>query len=116
MATLPFKGGKVKYFNVIRRMGGNVKVIAPKELLPNDIESWGVEIYHDMDEGIQNCDVIMMLRLQLERMEDAKVKINPEFNKLYGLNHERLKTVKDDVLINAPGPINRGVEISKNWR
>ncbi|MGB1360744.1 MAG: aspartate carbamoyltransferase catalytic subunit [Alphaproteobacteria bacterium] len=98
--------------SLLRRMGANVRVIAPKELLPSDIDSWGVEIHNDMDEGIKDCDVIMMLRLQLERMQDTKITDKEEFNKLYGLNHDRLAGAKPDVLLMHPGPINRGVEIS----
>ena len=93
-------------------LGGDVNIIAPKELIPSGIDSWGVSVFNDMDEGIKNCDVIMMLRLQIERMQETKISDKQVYHKLYGLNHERLENAKKDVLVMHPGPINRGVEIS----
>ena len=97
---------------LIKMLGGDVNIIAPKELIPSGIDSWGVSVFNDMDEGIKNCDVIMMLRLQIERMQETKISDKQVYHKLYGLNHERLENAKKDVLVMHPGPINRGVEIS----
>lgn len=97
---------------LIKMLGGDVNIIAPKELIPSGIDNWEVSVFNDMDEGIKNCDVIMMLRLQMERMQETKISDKQAYHKLYGLNHERLENAKKDVLVMHPGPINRGVEIS----
>jgi len=94
---------------LIKMLGGDVNIIAPKELIPSGIDNWGVSVFNDMDEGIKNCDVIMMLRLQMERMQETKISDKQAYHKLYGLNHERLENAKKDVLVMHPGPINRGV-------
>jgi len=97
---------------LIKMLGGNVNIIAPKELMPSDINNWGVSAFNDMDEGIKDCDVIMMLRLQIERMQETQISDKHSYHKLYGLNHKRLDNAKKNVLVMHPGPINRGVEIS----
>ncbi|NOX07915.1 MAG: aspartate carbamoyltransferase catalytic subunit [Gammaproteobacteria bacterium] len=90
---------------------GEVRVVAPKTLLPKYAEDLGVKIYHDMDEGINDADVIIMLRLQRERMKGARLPSEHEYFQLYGLTEKRMQYAQKDVLVMHPGPINRGVEI-----
>ncbi len=90
---------------------GEVRVIAPKTLIPAGVEKMGVNVFHHLDEGIEDVDVVIMLRLQRERMQTALLPSEREFFKLYGLTEERLKRAKPDAIVMHPGPINRGVEI-----
>ncbi|MBU0654359.1 MAG: aspartate carbamoyltransferase catalytic subunit [Gammaproteobacteria bacterium] len=90
---------------------GEVRVVAPKTLVPAGIEKMGVSVFHNMDEGIADADVVIMLRLQRERMQTALLPSEREFFKLYGLTEERMKLAKPDAIVMHPGPINRGVEI-----
>lgn len=90
---------------------GEVRVIAPKTLLPVDTEKLGVKVYTDMDEGLRDVDVVIMLRLQRERMGSALLPSEREFFKLYGLTEKRLELTRSDAIVMHPGPINRGVEI-----
>ncbi|MBP9712744.1 MAG: aspartate carbamoyltransferase catalytic subunit [Sterolibacterium sp.] len=88
-----------------------VRVIAPKTLLPTDVERLGVRVFHDMSEGLRGVDVIMMLRLQNERMNGALLPSSQEYFKSYGLTAEKLALAKPDAIVMHPGPMNRGVEI-----
>lgn len=88
-----------------------VRVIAPKTLLPPFIEGFGVKVFHDLNSGLADVDVVMMLRLQTERMDSAFLPSQSEFYRLYGLTRERLVLAKPDAIVMHPGPINRGVEI-----
>jgi len=88
-----------------------IRVIAPKTLLPPCPEALGVHVYHDIEAGLQDVDVIIMVRLQNERMKSALLPSTKEFFKHYGLTPERLALAKPDAIIMHPGPINRGVEI-----
>jgi len=88
-----------------------VRVIAPKTLIPSNVRSLGVHVYHDLDQGIKDVDVIIMLRLQRERMSSALLPSEQEYFKLFGLTQARLQHSKPDVIVMHPGPINRGVEI-----
>jgi aspartate carbamoyltransferase catalytic subunit len=88
-----------------------IRVIAPKTLLPTGIEQLGVHVYHDMAEGLKDVDVIAMLRLQNERMAGAFLPSTQEFFKYYGLTPEKLALAKPDAIVMHPGPMNRGVEI-----
>ncbi len=92
-------------------MGARVRVVAPPTLLPLDIERMGVEVHHHMESGLADCDIVMMLRLQTERMQGAFVPSIREYFHFYGLDYEKLKVAKPDALIMHPGPMNRGVEI-----
>ncbi|MDW5415046.1 aspartate carbamoyltransferase catalytic subunit [Iodobacter sp. CM08] len=89
----------------------DIRVIAPKTLLPTGIEQLGVHVYHDMAEGLKDVDVIAMLRLQNERMAGAFLPSTQEFFKYYGLTPEKLALAKPDAIVMHPGPMNRGVEI-----
>jgi aspartate carbamoyltransferase catalytic subunit len=88
-----------------------VRVIAPKTLLPAQVETLGVTVSHTLAEGLQDIDVIVMLRLQKERMTSALLPSESEYFKCFGLTEERLKVAKPDAIVMHPGPINRGVEI-----
>jgi aspartate carbamoyltransferase catalytic subunit len=88
-----------------------VRVIAPKTLLPSDVEKLGVHVFHDMEAGIKDVDVVMMLRLQSERMSGAMLPSEQEYFKKFGLTLEKLAHAKPDAIVMHPGPMNRGVEI-----
>jgi aspartate carbamoyltransferase catalytic subunit len=88
-----------------------VRVIAPKTLLPQDVQRLGVQVYHDMEKGLRDVDVIMMLRLQNERMSGALLPSAQEYFKCYGLTPEKLALAHPDAIVMHPGPMNRGVEI-----
>ena len=88
-----------------------VRVIAPKTLLPVHVETLGVSVCHNLKEGLQDIDVIIMLRLQKERMTSALLPSESEYFKCFGLTEEKLKIAKPDAIVMHPGPINRGVEI-----
>jgi aspartate carbamoyltransferase catalytic subunit len=91
-----------------------VRVIAPKTLLPADVEKLGVQVFHDMKAGLKDVDVIMMLRLQNERMTGALLPSAQEYFKTFGLTQEKLKLAKPDAIVMHPGPMNRGVEIESH--
>ena len=93
---------------------GNVRVIAPKTLLPSGIEDMGVEVFNNMEEGIRDADVVIMLRLQKERMQGALLPSEQEYYQMYGLTEKRLSLAKPDAIVMHPGPINRGVEIESS--
>lgn len=88
-----------------------VRVIAPRTLLPAAVRSLGVHVYHDLKQGIRDVDVIIMLRLQKERMRGALLPSEHEYFQLFGLTEERLQIAKPDAIVMHPGPINRGVEM-----
>lgn len=92
-------------------LGADVRVVAPPTLMPPGIEAMGVTPCLNMDEGIEGADVVMMLRLQRERMAGAYVPSSREYMAFYGLTRERLSLASRDVLVLHPGPMNRGVEI-----
>jgi len=90
---------------------GEIRIIAPKTLVPQGIEKMGVNVYHDIEKGIKDVDVVIMLRLQHERMNTALLPSVREYYARYGLTEERLKLAKPDAIVMHPGPVNRGVEI-----
>ena len=91
-----------------------VRVIAPKTLLPSHVEKLGVRVFHDMEQGLKDVDVVMMLRLQNERMQSALLPSAQEYFKHYGLTQERLAHARPDAIVMHPGPMNRGVEIDSS--
>ncbi len=95
----------------LTKLGAKVKVICPPTLMPAGIENFGVDVFDSVDKGIKNADVIMALRLQLERQSKGFLPSLEEYFNLYGLTAKRLKLAKDDAIIMHPGPMNRGVEI-----
>ncbi len=88
-----------------------VRVVGPRTLVPSDMSSMGVRVFHNLEEGIKDCDVIIMLRLQNERMSGALLPSSQEYFKSFGLREKRLELAKPDAIVMHPGPINRGVEI-----
>ena len=92
-------------------MGARVRVVAPPTLLPRAADRLGVEVHHDMRAGLKDCDIVMMLRLQAERMQGAFVPSLREYFHFYGLDRAKLTAAKPDALVLHPGPMNRGVEI-----
>jgi aspartate carbamoyltransferase catalytic subunit len=97
---------------LLNALGAQVRVVAPSTLLPSGIERMGVIVARSMAEGLKDADVVMMLRLQRERMEGAFVPSVREYFRYFGLDAEKLKAAKDDALVMHPGPMNRGVEIA----
>lgn len=101
--------------HALRTLGAaEIRVIAPQTLLPRHIESLGVKVCTNMREGLKDVDVVMMLRLQKERMTSALLPSESEFYKLYGLTGDKLALAKPDAVVMHPGPINRGVEIASS--
>jgi aspartate carbamoyltransferase catalytic subunit len=96
---------------LLNEMGAHVRIIAPATLMPAEPEKLGAKIYNNMREGLKGVDIIMMLRLQLERMDSSFIPSVREYFHFYGLDESKLKEAKSDALIMHPGPINRGVEI-----
>ncbi len=97
--------------HLLNTMGARVRLIAPKTLIPPGIERMGVEVFHDMETGVKDCDIVMMLRLQRERMNGNFLPSIREYFHFFGLDYEKLSHAKKDALIMHPGPMNRGVEI-----
>ena len=97
--------------HLLNIMGARVRVIGPPTLIPSGVEKMGVEVFYDMEEGLKDCDIIMMLRLQTERMHGGYFPTVSEYFSLYGLDFDKLSHAKEDALILHPGPMNRGVEI-----
>ena len=91
-----------------------VRVIAPQTLLPSGVEALGVKVFHDMRAGLRDCDVVVMLRLQNERMKGAMLPSAQEYFKNYGLTAEKLALAREDAIVMHPGPMNRGVEIDSS--
>jgi aspartate carbamoyltransferase catalytic subunit len=98
--------------HVLNTLGARVRLVAPSTLLPPAADRLGAEVFTDMWEGLQGCDIVMMLRLQRERMQGAYVPSTREYYHFFGLDHDKLSHAKPDALIMHPGPMNRGVEIA----
>jgi aspartate carbamoyltransferase catalytic subunit len=99
---------------MLSQMGARVRLVGPPTLMPAGVERWGVEVFHDLRSGIAGVDVVMMLRLQIERMQGALVPSAREFNRLYGLDREKLALAAPHARVMHPGPMNRGVEIDSD--
>ncbi|WP_315920211.1 aspartate carbamoyltransferase catalytic subunit [Mesorhizobium sp. SP-1A] len=99
---------------LLNALGAQVRVVAPSTLLPTGIEQMGVIVHRSMAEGLKDADVVMMLRLQRERMEGAFVPSVREYFRYFGLDADKLKAAKPDALVMHPGPMNRGVEIASS--
>ena len=97
---------------LLNKLGAKVTLVAPPTLLPVGVSEWPVELSYDLDEVIESCDVIMMLRIQLERMQDSYFPTEREYARRYGLNSTRLSLLKSTAIVMHPGPMNRGLEIS----
>lgn len=99
---------------LLQLLGARVRLIGPPTLMPSGVERWGADVHASMREGLKGADVVMMLRLQLERMEGAFVPSKREFSWFYGLDQEKLALAKPGALVMHPGPMNRGVEIDSS--
>ena len=99
---------------LLNTLGARVRVIAPSTLLGRSIERLGVEVYTSMREGLADADIVMMLRLQRERMSSSLIPSTREYFHFFGLDYDKLARAKPDALIMHPGPMNRGVEIDSN--
>ncbi|WP_424138987.1 aspartate carbamoyltransferase catalytic subunit [Roseomonas chloroacetimidivorans] len=97
--------------HLLLAMNCRVRVVGPPTLIPSEIEELGVEVFHDMRAGLNDADVVMMLRLQKERMQGGLVPSAREFFRFYGLDAAKLRHAKPDAIVMHPGPMNRGVEI-----
>jgi aspartate carbamoyltransferase catalytic subunit len=100
--------------HLLSRMGATVRVVAPSTLLPSGIANFGVDVFRNMAEGIRGADVVMMLRLQQERMGGAFVPSLREYYQFYGLTESKLEEAQSHALVMHPGPMNRGVEIDSS--
>ncbi len=99
---------------LLSMLGCRVRLIGPPTLVPGDADRWGCEVFHDMKEGLKGCDVVMMLRLQLERMEGALIPSTREYFRFWGLDREKLAWAAPGAKVLHPGPMNRGVEIDSD--
>jgi aspartate carbamoyltransferase catalytic subunit len=96
---------------LLGKMENRVRLVGPRTLMPSGAADWGVEVFHDMREGLKDVDVVMMLRLQKERMDGAFIPSEREYFHRFGLDAEKLSYAKEDAIVMHPGPMNRGVEI-----
>ncbi|MBC7281551.1 aspartate carbamoyltransferase catalytic subunit [Hoeflea sp.] len=99
---------------LLNALGARVRVVAPSTLLPSGIADMGVEVFQSMEDGLRDADVVMMLRLQRERMAGSFVPSVREYFRYYGLDADKLKSAKPNALVMHPGPMNRGVEIASD--
>lgn len=97
---------------LLTKLGAKVVLVAPPTLLPVGVENWPVKISYDLDSQMEDCDVIMMLRIQQERMADSYFPTEREYSRRYGLNANRLSKLPKTAIVMHPGPMNRGLEIS----
>ena len=99
---------------LLQTLGARVRLVGPPTLMPAGVDRWGAEVFHDMREGVAGVDVVMMLRLQLERMTGALVPSTREYSRFFGLDREKLARAAPGVKVMHPGPMNRGVEIDSD--
>ena len=95
----------------LSKMGAEVRVCGPSTLMPSEVGKLGVKVYYKLDEAIRDVDVVMALRIQMERQKSGLFPSIREFTNLYGINKDRLKLAKEDVILMHPGPMNRGIEV-----
>ena len=96
---------------LLTMLGAEVNIVAPTNLMPKEIEKFGVNTFTNMNKGLKDCDIVMMLRLQNERMTGSFLSSNREYYEYYGLTPDKLDHAKPDAIIMHPGPMNRGIEI-----
>jgi len=97
---------------LLSKLGAQVILVAPPTLLPVGVESWPCEVSYDLDAVISSVDVVMMLRIQVERMTELFFPNAREYSRYFGLNNDRIKALKPDAIVMHPGPMNRGLEIT----
>jgi aspartate carbamoyltransferase catalytic subunit len=97
--------------HLLTKLGARVRLVAPRTLMPAGAATWGADVFTDMREGIRGADIIMMLRVQLERMTGSFLPSQREYFHFYGLDREKLALAKPGAFVMHPGPMNRGVEI-----
>lgn len=130
LLTIKLKKGSLKGLNVtiigdiahsrvarsniwsMKTCGMNVRIFAPPTMLPSGVDAFGVQVCADMDEAIKDTDVVIMLRIQRERMDKLLIPSEREYSKIFGLTPSVMEKAKKDILVMHPGPINRGVELS----
>ncbi len=100
--------------HLLTTMGAEVRLVAPRTLCISGAESMGVSVFHDLKKGIADCDIVMMLRIQNERMSGGFIPSTREYFRFFGLDREKLACAKPDALVMHPGPMNRGVEIDSD--
>lgn len=98
----------------LRKLGANVRLIGPPTLVPAFMKELGVDVYTDMNRGLEDVDIVMMLRIQMERQGKGFFPTTVEYFKNWGLTSERLSRARKNALVMHPGPMNRGVEISSD--
>lgn len=96
----------------LKKLGAKVRLIGPPTLIPNEIKGMGIDIFHNMEAGLKDVDVLMTLRIQLERQGKGFFPSTEEYSRNWGLTSERLSLAKDDAVVMHPGPMNRGIEIT----
>lgn len=96
----------------LRKLGANVRLIGPPTLVPETFNEEGVKVFHHMEEGLQGADVVMMLRIQMERQGGGFFPSTDEYSRIWGLNEERLEIADPEAIVMHPGPMNRGIEIT----
>ena len=99
---------------ILTKLGALINVIGPKTLIPKDLTQQNVNIYYDMKSGLKNCDIVMMLRIQKERIVGTHIPDEKEYFNKYGLDYKKLAYAKKKAFVMHPGPMNRGVEIDTN--
>ena len=99
---------------LLQMLGAEVRLVGPPTLMPSQVDRWNVAVHHNMREGIADCDVVMMLRLQLERMDGVMAPSQREYFRFFGLDREKLAYAAPHVRVMHPGPMNRGVEIDSD--
>tara|TARA_A100001015_G_scaffold164581_1_gene182992 strand:+ start:2782 stop:3687 length:906 start_codon:yes stop_codon:yes gene_type:complete len=99
---------------LLKKLGAKIRVICPPTLLPAEIEKLNIKVYKNLDDGLNNVDIIMVLRIQKERMEGSFVPSEKEFFKFWGLDRKKLDKARKNALVMHPGPINRGIEIDSD--
>jgi aspartate carbamoyltransferase catalytic subunit len=100
--------------SLLNTLGATVRLVGPPTLMPSGADRWGATVHHDMRQGLKGADVVMMLRLQLERMQGALVPSTREYFRFYGLDREKLAWAAPGARVMHPGPMNRGVEIDSD--
>jgi aspartate carbamoyltransferase catalytic subunit len=96
----------------LKKLGAKIRLIGPPTLIPKEMEIMGIDIFHNMEDGLRNVDVLMMLRIQMERQGKGFFPSREEYSRNWGLTLDRLSLAKDDVIVMHPGPMNRGIEIT----